>query len=358
MKAVKILLLVLLFVFIPLQSAFAAGTKTLDSYIPMDEVFYDHWANEEMTDLINADIIDGYVDDENNMYVKPNDSITRAQFVKIIVSALGLTSDGPGTTFSDVKQNHWYTDSIRIASDLGIISGNNGQFYPNNNITRAEITKIIVKSFEKTVDFQNTNSKAFTDVDSKNWAYEYISKASSANIVNGNGSQFNPTKNATRAEAMVMIHRALQKEQSALPNDADLTAFLTDHITRENALAETNSFAELAALYNEHGTGYYLVEGLLTTEWLSPQEEGMEYTVQIDDENLNLNVLQKSNRFATVEATGMIMSIVIKSPDFNMDARENMDGIYNLKKDPISGEWKIYNYLPSFDEEEFLAENL
>ncbi|KAA9030634.1 S-layer homology domain-containing protein [Niallia endozanthoxylica] len=357
MKAVKMLLLVALFALMPIQSAFASGTKTLDSYIPMDDVFYDHWALEEMTDLINADIIDGYLDEENNMYVMPNDNITRAQFVKIIVSALGLTSNGPGKTFTDVKQNHWYTDSIRIASDLGIISGNQGKFYPNDNITRAEITKIIVLSFEKTVNFQNTNSKVFTDVDPKSWAYEYIRKASSAAIVNGNGSHFNPTKNATRAEAMVMIHRALQKEQSALPNDADLTAFLKDHITRENSLAETNSLNELAALYNENGTGYYLIEALMMMEW-PLQEEDMEVTYQIDDENLNLQVLQKSNSFATVEATGMKVSIVIKSPDFNMDMREDMDGIYHLKKDLASGEWKIYNYLPSFDEEEFIAENL
>ncbi len=295
MKVVKMLLLVALFALTPIQSAFASGTKTLDSYIPMDDVFYDHWAFEEMNDLINADIIDGYLDEEDNMYVMPNDTITRAQFVKMIVSALGLTSDGPG--------------------------------------------------------------KAFTDVAPTNWAYEYIRKASSANIVNGDGSHFHPTKNATRAEAMVMIHRALQKEQSALPNDADLTAFLKDHITRENSLSETHSFDELAALYNENATGYYLIEALMMMEW-PLQEDDMEVTYQIEDENLNLQVLQKSNSFATVAATGMKVSIVIKSPNFNMDLKEDMDGVYHLKKDLASGEWKIYNYLPSFDEEEFIAENL
>ena len=50
-----------------------------------------------------ADIIDGYADSDGFMYVRPDQDITRAQFVKIIVSALNLKSDGPGKTFKDVK---------------------------------------------------------------------------------------------------------------------------------------------------------------------------------------------------------------------------------------------------------------
>lgn len=50
-----------------------------------------------------ADIIDGYADSDGFMYVRPDQDITRAQFVKIIVSALNLKTDGPGKTFKDVK---------------------------------------------------------------------------------------------------------------------------------------------------------------------------------------------------------------------------------------------------------------
>src|SRR3954468_12462924 len=124
MKAIKVIVLVLLFTFIPLQSILAAGEKTMDSYFPMDDFFYEHWAYEEVTDLINADIIDGYVNSEGFMYVRPDQDITRAQFVKIIVSALGLSSNGKGKVFKDVKPNQWYSEPIRIASDLGIIHGN------------------------------------------------------------------------------------------------------------------------------------------------------------------------------------------------------------------------------------------
>ncbi len=142
MKAIKMLVLLLLLTLFPLQSVLAAGEKTWDSYFPRADFFYEHWAYEEVSDLIYADIIDGYVDSDGFMYVRPNENITRAQFVKIIVSALDLTSEGPGKTFKDVKSTKWYSEPIRIASDLGIIHGNtNNQFLPDQPITRAEITK-------------------------------------------------------------------------------------------------------------------------------------------------------------------------------------------------------------------------
>lgn len=355
MKAIKMLVLVLLFTCIPLQSVLAAGEKTLDSYFPMDENFYDHWAYEEMSDLINADIIDGYVDSDGLMYVRPGQDITRAQFVKIIVSALGLTSDGPGKKFNDIKSNHWYSESIRIASDLGIIHGNTkNQFNPDHSITRAEITKIIVLAFENTIDFSKNKGKTFTDVHSKSWAYDYINKASGANIVMGYGSDFRPTTHATRAQAMVMIHRALQQEKSSLPDDAVLSTLLKEYITSENDFIEAKDVNKLAALYQKNTTGFYKAEKMMAADWI-PDEPEDGTIMKWNDENLKLTVIEKSNRFATVKATGMTLYIKVDTPNYKMELTEKIDTQYNLKKDPKSGEWKIYDYLPIFDEEVIMS---
>jgi hypothetical protein len=351
LKAVK-LLLVLVFALIPFNSAFAAE-KPLDAYFPMDMDIEEHWAYDEMEDLINADIVDGFLNSDNEMYVKPKENITRAQFVKIIVTALGLKSNGAGKTFPDVKTGVWYSEPIQIASSLGIIEGTpDGTFGPNKNITRAEMTKVIVNSFEKTIQFPSSGGKTFTDVSADYWATEFISKAAAAEIVNGYGNEFKPKNLATRAEAMVMIHRALHQEQSNLPADEEIKAFLTDHIKRENAIVEAGKFEELTALYEENGTGYYRAEGVELGGAMFPGE-GEEVTITIEDENLNLDVLGKADRFVTVEATGMMITVVYKSDGFNMDFTTEMDGIYDLKKDPVSGDWKIYSYYPLFAEEEF-----
>lgn len=349
MKAVRTLFLVLLVALLPFQMALAKEEKTLASYEFHDEGIYEHWAYEDLEDLLYADVVEGFEDD-GQMYVNPDEHITRAQFVKIIVAALGLSSEGSGKMFSDVKQGEWYTDAIRVTSDLGLIDGYGGQFYPNAPITRAEMTKILVLGFENTVFFPSESGKVFADVDHENWADEFIRKASSVNIVNGNGESFHPNQFATRAEAFAMLHRALKLEQSDMPEDADLTAVLSEYITRENKLVETNQFAELPALDEEFGTGFYQAGGgdPKPFDWFYPAVEEAEITIQINDENMRFDVLEKSNRFAKVKVTGITVSIKAKipsQPELNENFTTQMDkGVYLLKKDPANGQWKIYNY--------------
>jgi S-layer homology domain len=353
LKAFKMFIcLGLALIAMPLQSAFAAGGKTIDHYIPMD-IDEDHWAWEEIDDFINADIIDGYMDSEMNMTVKPSDKVTRAQFTKILVKALSLEINGTPKTFKDVKSSAWYYDSVNIASSLGIINGKqDGTFAPNDYITRDQMTKMIVLAFEKTVKFPAVSTQKFSDVNKDFWAFDYINKAAGSEIVNGYGSNFKPLNRATRAEAIVMVHRGLSKEQSNLPDEEAVKGFLKAHILKENSLVESNSYEELMDLYEMNGTGYYLTEARELGGMGFPDEEG--YTIEIDDSKLNLETLSISDRFIKIEATGMVGRFIYNSDDFNMDFTSDMDGAYNLKLDSESGKWKIYNYVPYFDEEEFV----
>lgn len=92
------------------------------------------------------------------------------------------------------------------------------EFAPNKEITRGEIATLIVRAFEKTVSFAGT-SKEFSDVNGY-WGKSYAEAASQAGIVTGdvNGSTFRPNDKSTRAEAMVMLQRALHKENTDLPD--------------------------------------------------------------------------------------------------------------------------------------------
>ncbi|MGD6875861.1 S-layer homology domain-containing protein [Bacillus infantis] len=350
MKLLKIMIM-LTMVLVPFRSA-SAAEKTIDHYLPMD-IDEDYWAYEEVDDFINADIIDGYVDEELYMYVNPDNKITRAQFVKILVNSLGLSSSGSGKSFSDVAVKDWHYDYVRTASALGIISGKkDGTFGPNENITRDQMTKMIVLAFENTVDFPEKVPQAFTDIKPDYWAYEFVGKAAANGIVKGYDNIFKPRSFATRAQAIVMIHRALKQEKSHIPAEEVITAFLKEHILKENQLVENHDFAQLADLYKKNGTGYYKVSGVEAGSAAFPMEEGDELEIQIDDEKLNLEVIEASDRFITAEQTGMSGKFIYTSGEFNFDFTMKMDGAYKLKKDPVSGEWKIYNFIPYFDEEE------
>ncbi len=350
MKTVKRLFLVLLVALLPFQIALAEEEKSINFYEFHDEGIYKHWAYAEMENLLYAGVMDGFANADGRMYVKPDEPITRAQFVQMIVTALGLSNEGMTKKFSDVKQDEWYADAISIAASAGFVDGHNGLFYPNHPITRAEITKMLVLAFEKTVPFPGTSVKVFADVDHENWAEEFIRKASSVNIVNGYGISFSPYKFATRAEAFVMLHRAFKLEQSSLPEDSDLIAVLKEYITRENKLVETNQLAELSALKGEYGTGFYQAGGgdPKPFDWFYPAVDEAEITIQIEDENLEFKILEKSDRFAKVQVSGLAVSVQAKipsQPELNEDFTSQMDnGVYHLKKDSLSGKWKIYNY--------------
>jgi hypothetical protein len=89
---------------------------------------------------------------QNALYFRPNDSITRAEATKILMVALGITVSEPSTmTFVDVNKNSDLAKYIEAAKFLNILSGQmkNGQhiFRPNDSITRSEIAKVVANAF-------------------------------------------------------------------------------------------------------------------------------------------------------------------------------------------------------------------
>jgi hypothetical protein len=165
------------------------------------DVPQDSWAANYISHLAGEGLVGGYPDGT----FRPNNSITRAEFAKIII--LGL-KESPNPTykgyFKDVSSSHWAVGYIERAKELGIISGYPDQtFRPNNFITRAEIAKMVVVAG----GYQLVTSGAtFSDVSKNHWAYAYILTARQKQIVSGYpDGTFRPNNNASRAEASKMV---------------------------------------------------------------------------------------------------------------------------------------------------------
>jgi hypothetical protein len=114
--------------------------------------------------------------------------------------------------YSDVSQiEDYYPSSTRLA-DLGIISGyEDGTFRPDNTITRAEFTKIVVCMMDKEKEAKSsTNLTGFFDVDIASWHTHYIRYAVSRDILSGyaDGS-FRPNNTISLAEAVTILLRTL-----------------------------------------------------------------------------------------------------------------------------------------------------
>ncbi|TDA69946.1 MAG: hypothetical protein D9V47_03965 [Clostridia bacterium] len=104
-----------------------------------------HWAYEAVTSLAASGIINGYPDGT----FKPENSVTRAEFAKIIVYAMGQQDQvGPATEqFNDVGRNHWANAVIKVAVDKGYLRGRGKEaFAPGDKITGAEVVAILVRA--------------------------------------------------------------------------------------------------------------------------------------------------------------------------------------------------------------------
>jgi len=108
-------------------------------------------------------------------------------------------------TFEDVK-GHWCRDIIEKFTGKNWVKGyNDGKFYPNKNITRAEFTTMVVNIFKK----QNkVGNSSFTDVSKKDWYYNAVSYAVAEKIVTGyEDGSFKPMNNMSRQDAAVLVTR-------------------------------------------------------------------------------------------------------------------------------------------------------
>lgn len=151
----------------------------------------------------------GIVNGANGHYY-PDQMLTRAELTKIVLRAankeLGSAS---ARAFDDVDVSSEFFQYINAAAQLGIISGyGNGKFGPNDPVTRGQAVKILVKAFDFTLD--TSEGPSFVDVPASSDFYAYIETAYSLELVSGQGKSFWPNSYMTRGQMAKMVSLALK----------------------------------------------------------------------------------------------------------------------------------------------------
>ena len=148
--------------------------------------------------------------------VQPEGDITRAEVATIFFRLLTDESRNEfwsqTNDYTDVPADAWYNNAVSTLSNAGIIDGyEDGTFKPDGNITRAEFATIAVRFFEATYD----GGDLFSDI-AGHWAQDYINEAANAGIVDGYpDGTFRPQQYITRAEAMTMVNRTIDRHPDA-----------------------------------------------------------------------------------------------------------------------------------------------
>ncbi|RCX18159.1 putative repeat protein (TIGR02543 family) [Fontibacillus phaseoli] len=169
-----------------------------------------HWAANAIQRLAAKHWIQGVSD---NRY-EPNRTITRAEFVKIVASALNL-KEKTTLKFNDVPSGSWYEEDLAKMAKAGLISGRSAdRFEPNANISRQEIVTLLMRAYTMQHDVGETESGPLQFSDGSSiapWALESVKEAAALGLVQGQGERFAPDLPATRAEAAQFVLNFLIK---------------------------------------------------------------------------------------------------------------------------------------------------
>ncbi|MGG6310387.1 S-layer homology domain-containing protein [Paenibacillus macerans] len=104
-----------------------------------------HWAGQDVSLLASKTVIEGVGDTRFG----PNDPVTRAQFTAMLVRALGLKQQGAETGFGDIRPGEWYAAAVAAAVEHGLIEGyGDGGFRPNDQITREQMSVLLVRALK------------------------------------------------------------------------------------------------------------------------------------------------------------------------------------------------------------------
>lgn len=197
-----------------------------------------HWAEGQIKDFINKGYLNGYPDGT----FKPQASITRAEFVKTLNKAFGLTAKS-GKVFDDTVW-HWAKDDIDIAVTNGVCQGTSDTtFEPNAPITREQAAKMIA-NYKKILDTHHDKINGYNDgSQTASWAINEVEAILEAGYMNGysDTNTFKPKNNITRAEAVVTLGRVIANPNPVIPEPPVSTEPVTPPTTNPTPNPPTNN---------------------------------------------------------------------------------------------------------------------
>ena len=145
---------------------------------PFSDVDGDDWFNTAVSTMSAMGIVDGYEDGT----FRPDQPITRAEFVTIATRFFDYAAQYEPGTFTDVEGDEWYADFIQAGADLGLIDGyEDGSCRPGENITRAEAAAIVNRVLNRRPHEDHLLDEdvmnAWPDNPEEAWYYAHIQEA-------------------------------------------------------------------------------------------------------------------------------------------------------------------------------------
>jgi uncharacterized repeat protein (TIGR02059 family) len=204
-KTYLIVILTLCLGFILCQPGLAAANlKDIDG----------HWAQVQIEKWITGGLIAGYPDGQ----FRPDEPITRAEFVSLVNRAYKIDKSDTLYPFSDLNSSDWFFAQVMSGCQAGYIAGYpDGTFKPNHSIIRQEAAVLITKLLSLTAEEQTTLESYNDYLSMDEWAQAGIHAVTTHGIMSGFPDKSFKAKNyITRAEAVVTLDRSLSYPKASI----------------------------------------------------------------------------------------------------------------------------------------------
>ena len=166
------------------------------------------WAKHEIEVLASKGIIKGISKD---LY-DPSSNITRADFLKLLITTLDLKAVVTDN-FIDVHKDDYYYETVGIAKALGIVKGvGDERFEPKTPVTRQDMMVMVDRALDVAkLQLEDVTGKILSSFDDADEVADYakasVEKLIRSAIIKGSNNLINPRGNTTRAEAAVVLYR-------------------------------------------------------------------------------------------------------------------------------------------------------
>lgn len=172
-----------------------------------------HWAKDYVNELYFDGILTGSTGKDGKLYYRPNDSMTRQEFVVALMRFLDVDVAQYGAVelpFEDrVKISKWAQNALKAAYKQGYVGGSSsgGKLYanPTDTISRQEAMVILARS-QKLSSESTAALEKFSDASRiASWAKSALAAMVERGVISGSGGKLKPTGDVTRAEVAKML---------------------------------------------------------------------------------------------------------------------------------------------------------
>ena len=174
---------------------------------------------------------DAYLHGYGNGEFGPNNNMTRAEAAQMFYNLLREKNVTVTVRFTDVPDDAWYATAVNTLASLGILKGvGEDKYDPTRAISRAEFAAIATRFAKVNLE----GSTPFDDVSDADWYYNAVLTAVNYGWINGYGDNtFRPYNTVTRAEVTTIVNRMLARRA-----DKD---FVADHINNMRTFNDVDS---------------------------------------------------------------------------------------------------------------------